>query len=149
MTKQEAIYTAELVFTGATPLVGGGIGGGWLLLGAEREMYFKTGPTATVGAVYRWTFANAELTSAFASPKSSRGPQYLRQLTKDDEPRIPEWEATHYATKLRQRMASKVRREQVSDLREALAPYREAYKKLIGAEARTAYLMTITQAITG
>lgn len=139
--------TVELVYTGAVRLSGGTYGHGWLSLTSERSHYFRKGPAATVGAVYRWTYTDEALSQVAVS--GPEAPKFVRQLTRAEEARIPEWEAEHYAVKLAQRNSSQARREQFSDLREGLAPYRLAYHKLIGGDARAAYLAAVLQAVTG
>lgn len=147
-TEETAQYTAELVCMGAERLQGGKIGTGWLMLGSERKIYMMKGPAgATVGSVYLWTFVDPELKQLYAS--GDRGPQYVRQLSSIQEPRIPEWEAQHRAITVERRRAARARTEQHSDLREALAPYREAYRKLYSTADRAAYLASVIAEITG
>lgn len=144
----EAVYTAELVCMGAERLQGGKIGTGWLMLGAEREIYLMQSPAgATVGSVYLWTFGDSGLTKLYT--KGEKGPRYVRQLSSIAEPRIPEWEARHLAVTVGRRQASKARTEQRSDLREALEPYRAAYRKLPTMADRAAYLANIIAIMTG
>lgn len=140
----EATYQLELTCIGLRRVSGGKWATGWMTE-AGRSIFFAK-PTANIGAVFCWTFTDPETTRAYTSGRHI--PVFIRQKLASEEPRIREWEANHYAAIIERRRASQAKREQQSDLIEAMKPYRAAYHDLVGGANRAAYLATIIEAIT-
>jgi hypothetical protein len=142
-------HTRDLTCIGMRTLTGGKLGQGWIDDEGREYFWGKAIPGATVGAVYQWSFASEDGKRAFVNTNSEHGPRYLTCLSRTEDPRIPDWEAEHYAAKAKAAARSQAKKEQVSDLLTALQPYREAYRKLAFPDARAAYLATIIRAVTG
>jgi hypothetical protein len=138
-----------LTCIGMRTMKGGKLGQGWIDDEGRTYYWGKSVPGASVGARYLWTFADESLNRAYSDVKSSSGPRYVGAQSRTDEPRVPEWEAEHYAAKTLFAQRAQAKKDQTSDLIEALRPYKEAYRQIAFPDARAAYLATIIRAITG
>lgn len=149
MMAEAVVIPRTLTCIGMRTLKGGKTGQAWLDEDDQEFIWTKAIPGVSVGARWIWNFANTEMTRAYTKVGTLVGPSYVDVLTRDQEPRIAQWEAEHYAAKTLAAKRAQAKKDQTSDLIEALRPYKEAYRQLAFPDARAAYLATIIRAITG